>query len=118
MRPITSPGTCWLSMVAGWSNRALYFNSKRDRAMSIFTSEQKQVSLAEAATIVQDGMTIAVGGGLSLREPVAFLRGLIRQGPRDPPRIGTAPGGDVDPLCCAGTICVTEESYVWFEDDS
>src|SRR5258707_11397671 len=117
MRPITSPGTCWLSMVAGWSNRALYFNSKRDRAMSIFTSEQKQVSLAEAATIVQDGMTIAVGGGLSWREPVAFLRELIRQGRRDLRVIGTAHGIDVDLLCGAGTIGVIEESYVGFEHD-
>src|SRR5258706_6832666 len=58
--------------------------------MSIFTSEQKQVSLAEAAAIVQDGMTIAVGGGLSWREPVAFLRELIRQGRRDLHVVGTA----------------------------
>ena len=85
--------------------------------MSIFTSEQKQVSLAEAATIVQDGMTIAVGGGLSWREPVAFLRELIRQGRRDLRVIGTAHGVDVDLLCGAGTIGVIEESYVGFEHD-
>ncbi len=29
--------------------------------MSVFTSENKRMSLAEAACIVQDGMTIAIG---------------------------------------------------------
>jgi glutaconate CoA-transferase subunit A len=85
--------------------------------MSIFTSEQKRVSLVDAATIVQDGMTIAVGGGLSWREPVAFLRELIRQGRRDLRVIGTAHGIDVDLLCGAGAIGVIEESYVGFEHD-
>src|SRR5258708_33562896 len=85
--------------------------------MWIFTSEQKQVSLAEAAPIVQDGMTIAVGGGLSWREPVAFLRGLIRQGRRDLRVIGTAHGVDVDLLCGAGTIGVIAGSYVALEHD-
>src|SRR5258706_15208126 len=85
--------------------------------MSIFTSEQKQVSLAEAAAIVQDGMTIAVGGGLSWREPVAFLRELIRQGQRDLHVVRTAHGVDVDLLCDAGAVGVGEESYVGFEQD-
>src|SRR5258708_34341790 len=85
--------------------------------MSTFTSEQKQMSLDEAAAIVQDGMTIAVGGGLSWREPVAFLRELFRQGRRDLRVIGTAHGVDVDLLCGAGTIGVIEESYVGFEHD-
>src|SRR5258706_16375180 len=85
--------------------------------MSIFTSEQKQVSLAEAAAIVQDGMTIAVGGGLSWREPVAFLRGLIPQGRRDPHGVGTAHGVAGDLLCCAGAVGVVGESFVGFEKD-
>lgn len=85
--------------------------------MSIFTSEQKQVSLADAAAIVQDGMTIAVGGGLTWREPVAFLRELIRQGRRDLHVVGTAHGVDVDLLCGAGAVGVVEESYVGFEQD-
>lgn len=85
--------------------------------MSIFTAEQKQVSLAEAATIVQDGMTIAVGGGLTWREPMAFLRELIRQGRRNLHVVGTAHGVDVDLLCGAGAVSVVEESYVGFEQD-
>ena len=85
--------------------------------MPVFTFEQKQVSLAEAAAIVQDGMTVAVGGGLSWREPMALLRELIRQGRRDLHVIGTAHGVDVDLLCGAGAVSIIEESYVGFEQD-
>src|SRR6266446_8808802 len=85
--------------------------------MAVFTSEQKQVSLADAAAIVQDGMTVAIGGGLSWREPMAFLRELIRQGRRDLHVIGTAHGVDVDLLCGAGAVSIIEESYVGFEQD-
>jgi glutaconate CoA-transferase, subunit A len=85
--------------------------------MPIFTSEQKQLALAEAAATVRDGMTIAVGGGLSWREPLAFLRELIRQGRRGLRVVGTAHGVDVDLLCGAGAVGVVEESYVGFEQD-
>lgn len=85
--------------------------------MAIFTADNKSLSLAEAATIVQDGMTIAVGGGLSWREPIAFLRELIRQKRRNLHIIGTAHGVDVDLLCGAGTVGRVQESYVGFEHD-
>lgn len=85
--------------------------------MPVFTSEQKQVSLADAAASVQNGMTVAIGGGLSWREPMAFLRELIRQGRRDLHVIGTAHGVDVDLLCGAGAVSIIEESYVGFEQD-
>jgi len=35
--------------------------------MPVFTSDDKRMSLTTAAAIVQDGMTIAIGGGLSWR---------------------------------------------------
>ena len=85
--------------------------------MSIFPSEDKRVSLAEAASIVQDGMIVAVGGGLSWREPMALLRELIRQGRRNLHVVGSAHGVDIDLLCGAGAIGVVEESYVGFEHD-
>ncbi len=85
--------------------------------MAIFTSEQKQMSLADAATLVQDEMTVAIGGGLSWREPMAFLRELIRQGRQNLHLVGTAHGVDVDMLCGAGAVSVVEESYVGFEQD-
>src|SRR5216684_8224380 len=85
--------------------------------MPIFTSEDKRMSLVNAASIVQDGMTIAIGGGLSWREPMALLRELIRQGRHNLHVVGTAHGVDVDLLCGAGAVGVVEESYVGFEQD-
>src|SRR5437773_6523473 len=91
--------------------------SVRSPIMPVLTSEDKRMSLAEAACIVQDGMTIAIGGGLSCREPMALLRELVRQGRRNLRAVGTAHGVDVDLLCGAGAISVVEESYVGFEHD-
>lgn len=85
--------------------------------MPIFTADNKLMSLASAAAIVEDGMTIAVGGGLSWREPVGLLRELIRQGRRNLHVVGTAHGVDVDLLCGAGAVGVVQESYVGFEHD-
>src|SRR2546428_5181322 len=85
--------------------------------MPVFTSEQKRMSLRDAASIVQDGMTIAVGGGLSWREPMALLRELVRQQRRNLGVIGTAHGIDIDLLCGAGAIRVIQASYVGFEHD-
>src|SRR5260370_6956867 len=75
------------------------------------------MSVVNAASIVQDGMTIAMGGGLSWREPMALLRELIRQGRHNLHVVGTAHGVDVDLLCGAGAINVVEESYIGFEQD-
>jgi glutaconate CoA-transferase subunit A len=85
--------------------------------MPIFTSDDKRMSLAEAISIVQDDMTIAIGGGLSWREPMALLRELVRQGRRNLHVVGTAHGVDVDFLCGAGIINIVEESYIGFEQD-
>lgn len=85
--------------------------------MPIFPAQDKRASLAQAAALVRDGMTIAVGGGLSWREPMAFLRELIRQQRRHLHVVGTAHGVDIDLLCGAGAVSVTEESYVGFEHD-
>src|SRR2546423_11492714 len=85
--------------------------------MPVFTSEDKRMSLARAASIVQDDMTIAIGGGLSWREPMALLREIIRQGRRNLHVVGSAHGVDIDLLCGGGAIGVVGESYVGFEHD-
>jgi len=77
----------------------------------------KRASLSEAVALVQDGMTVALGGGLSARLPMAMVRELIRQGRRDLHVIGSAHGIDVDLLVAAGAVKVSEESYVGFEQD-
>jgi glutaconate CoA-transferase, subunit A len=77
----------------------------------------KRASLAEAAALVQDGATVALGGGLCARLPMALVRELVRLGRRDLHLVGSAHSIDVDLLVAAGAVKVCEESYVGFEQD-
>ncbi len=85
--------------------------------MGVFTERNKLISLEEAASFINDGDTVAIGGGLCLREPIALIRELIRQGKEDLHLIGTAHGFDTD-LCCGGGLAgKVEETHVSFEQD-
>jgi glutaconate CoA-transferase subunit A len=77
----------------------------------------KRCTLQEATALVQDGDTVALGGALSYREPMALVRELVRQGRRDLRLVGSAHGIDVDLLVGAGVASAVEESYVGFEQD-
>lgn len=77
----------------------------------------KRCTLAEAAALVRDGDTVALGGALSYREPMALVRELVRHGRRDLRLVGSAHGIDVDLLVGAGVAGAVEESYVGFEQD-
>ena len=77
----------------------------------------KRRSLADAAALVRDGDTVALGGALSYREPMALVRELVRQDRRDLRLVGSAHGIDVDLLVGAGAVATVEESYVGFEQD-
>lgn len=77
----------------------------------------KRCTLGEAAGLVRDGDTVALGGALSYREPMALVRELVRQGRRDLRLVGSAHGIDVDLLVGAGVAGAVEESYVGFEQD-
>ncbi|MBV9816904.1 MAG: CoA transferase subunit A [Solirubrobacterales bacterium] len=81
------------------------------------TADDKRCGLPEAAGLVADGDVVAIGGGLSHREPMALVRELIRQGRRDLHVVGSAHGIDVDQLIGAEAIGVVEQSYVGFEQD-
>jgi len=81
------------------------------------TQPDKRRSLAEAVELVRDGDTVALGGALSYREPMAMVRELVRQGRRDLRLVGSAHGIDVDLLVGAGVAGSVEESYVGFEQD-
>ncbi len=83
----------------------------------MFTQADKRCVLTDLLRHVKDGDTVAVGGGLSWREPMAALRELIRQGPRGLTVVGSAHGIDIDLLCGAGVVAVSGESYVGFEQD-
>lgn len=77
----------------------------------------KRTTLADAAALVTDGATVALGGGLCARLPMALVRELVRQGRRDLHVVGSAHSIDVDLLVAAGAIKVCEESYIGFEQD-
>jgi len=82
-----------------------------------YAAADKRVALDELVGHVRDGDWLAVGGGLSSREPMAALRALIRAGRKGLKVVGSAHGIDIDLLCGAGAVAVSAESYVGFEQD-
>ena len=83
----------------------------------MYTDANKQCSLEELVSHVKPGDCVAVGGGLSWREPMAALCELIRQNIGNLTVVGSAHGIDIDLLCGAGLVAVSGESYVGFEQD-
>jgi glutaconate CoA-transferase subunit A len=81
------------------------------------TVADKRVGLDDLAAMVKDGDVVAVGGGLSSREPMAILRAMLRRKVRDLRVVGSAHGIDIDLLCGAGAVSCSSESYVGFEQD-
>jgi len=81
------------------------------------TQADKRCDLGELVAHVREGDCLAIGGGLSWREPMAALRELVRQKIGGLRLVGSAHGIDVDLLCGAGLVAVSEESYVGFEQD-
>lgn len=83
----------------------------------MYTEADKRCALDELLKHVKSGDCIAIGGGLSWREPMAALRELIRQNINNLKLVGSAHGIDVDMLCGADMVAVSAESYVGFEQD-
>lgn len=77
----------------------------------------KVCTLDEAAALVPDGALVGLGGGLTLREPAALVRMLVRAGRRDLHLVGGAHGYAVDLPCAAGCVRLVQHSYVGFEHD-
>jgi glutaconate CoA-transferase subunit A len=83
----------------------------------IRTEADKRRNLDELAAMTPDGALVAIGGGLSSREPMALLRALLRRGVKSLSVVGSAHGIDVDLLCAGGLLARCAESYVGFEQD-
>jgi glutaconate CoA-transferase subunit A len=83
----------------------------------MYTEPDKRRSLEELASMIADGAVVAVGGGLSSREPMALLRALLRRGATGLTVVGSAHGVDIDLLCAGGALSRSAESYVGFEQD-
>ena len=83
----------------------------------IYTDHDKRTTLEDLAARVADGVLVAVGGGLSSREPMALLRAMLRHGVKGLAVVGSAHGIDIDLLSGGGAISRCSESYVGFEQD-
>lgn len=83
----------------------------------MYTQADKRCTLADLVSHIKSGDCLAIGGGLSWREPMAALRELIRQDINSLKLVGSAHGIDIDMLCGAGCVSVSAESYVGFEQD-
>lgn len=84
---------------------------------TLYTDPDKRTDLASLVALIQPGDCLAIGGGLSSREPMAALRELVRHGISGLNLVGSAHGIDVDLLCGAGLVAECGESYVGFEQD-
>lgn len=75
------------------------------------------LSLTEAATLVQDGQTLALGGMTIYRRPVAFVRELLRREPRpkDLTLLCFTAGIESDLLVGAGCIKTVRTVYFGLE---
>ena len=83
----------------------------------IYTEPDKRTSLEGLASHVPNGAVVAVGGGLSSREPMALLRAVLRRGVTGLTVVGSAHGIDIDLLAAGGALARSSESYVGFEQD-
>jgi len=86
-------------------------------ARPLYTDPDKRRSLDELGALVGDGAIVAVGGGLSSREPMALLRAMLRRGVKKLTVVGSAHGIDIDLLSAGGALSRSLESYVGFEQD-
>jgi glutaconate CoA-transferase subunit A len=83
----------------------------------MYTETDKLCDLKELIGHVRPGDWLAIGGGLSSREPMAAVREVVRQRITGLKLVGSAHGIDVDLLCGAGAVALSSESYVGFEQD-
>ncbi|MEK9656407.1 MAG: CoA-transferase, partial [Halieaceae bacterium] len=63
----------------------------------------KLVSAEAALSVIQDGMTVGIGGWGPRRKPMALIRTLLRSDVRDLTIVAYG-GADVGLLCAAGKV--------------
>ncbi len=72
----------------------------------------KVMTLAEAAGLIRDGDTVALGGHTLRRHPMAMIHEIVRQGRRGLKLLGWNNGIDMDLLVGAGCAASVETSYI------
>jgi len=74
--------------------------------------KEKLLSLNEAVSIIKDGDTVAIGGSLLRRHPMAAVDEIIRQGKKNLHLLGWNNGIDMDILIGAGCVDIVESAYI------
>ena len=77
---------------------------------------EKLCSLSEAASLIEDGTRIHIGGFSVHNHPMAFVYELIRRGTKGLTLVGHVSSNEVDILVGAGCVKRIEISYVGLED--
>ena len=80
-------------------------------------SMTKLMSLSHGAGLVSDGDTIAFGGNVLYRSPVAAAKELIRQGRKGLHVVKTAIAYEVDLLCATGAVSRVTAGFVGYETE-
>lgn len=75
----------------------------------------KVIKLKDAINNVNAGDTIAFGGNVLHRVPMAFVRELARKGTRDLKIVKTAGAHDIDLLCAMGNVYSVDAGFVSYE---
>ncbi|WP_407272697.1 CoA transferase subunit A [Radiobacillus sp. PE A8.2] len=75
----------------------------------------KRISLQDAVAIVQDGDTLALGGNVLHRAPMAFVRELTRQNKQNLQLVKTAGAHDIDLLVSLGCVEAVHAGFVSYE---
>lgn len=80
--------------------------------MSDPRKKDKTTSLEAAVGLIEDGQTVAIGGSLIRRHPMALIYEMIRQGKRDLTLLGWNNAIDMDLLVGAGSVKALKTAYV------
>lgn len=75
----------------------------------------KQRTLAEAVSLINDGDQLIIGGWTVIRKPMAAVYEMIRQGKRNLHLASGTPGTEADLLAGAGCVAISEQCYVGHE---
>ncbi|WP_108670446.1 CoA transferase subunit A [Peribacillus acanthi] len=75
----------------------------------------KVTNLQEAASMVQDGDTVGIGGNVLHRAPMAFVRELARQRKHNLKLVKTAGAHDIDLLCAFDCVESVDAGFVSYE---
>lgn len=72
-------------------------------------------TLQKAVEVIQNGSTVAIGGNVLHRAPMALVREIARQKKRDLAVVKTAGAMDVDLLCFAGCVKSVDAGFISYE---